>query len=86
MLIKNTTEAMKTMMQLIKSKTKTPVTSNENKEEKKKKCNVKRNKYNEAPICKHCNKKPLSKKKDEFWELETNKASRPNNLKSNKST
>jgi hypothetical protein len=35
MLIKNTTETMKEMMQLIKSKTNTPVTSNETKEEKK---------------------------------------------------
>jgi hypothetical protein len=56
MLIKNTTKAMKGMMQLIKNNTKTPVISNDTKEEKKKKCNEKRKKYNKAPICKHCDK------------------------------
>jgi hypothetical protein len=63
MLIKNTTEAMKEMMQLIKSKTKTPFTSNETKEEKKKKRVEKRKKYNEAPICKHCIKSTNQKRK-----------------------
>jgi hypothetical protein len=50
MLIKNTTEAMKKMMQLIKNDTKTPVISNETIEEKKKKCkknvrNITRHQY-----------------------------------------
>jgi hypothetical protein len=84
--IKNTTEAMYEMMQLIKNNSKTPVISNDTKEEKKRKHNEKCKKYNKAPICKHCNKKHPSKKEDDCWELDANKASRPNNWKSNKST
>ncbi len=45
MLINNTTEAMKEMMQLIKNDTKTPVLSNETKEEKEKKRNEKRKRF-----------------------------------------
>ncbi len=74
------------MMQHIKNNTKTPVILNETKEEKKKKCDEKRKKYNKAPICKHCDKKHPSKKEDESSELETNKASHQNNWKSNKCT
>jgi hypothetical protein len=51
MLIKNTTEAMKEMIQLIKNDTKTTVISNDTKEEKKKKPDEKRKRYNKAPIC-----------------------------------
>jgi hypothetical protein len=75
---------MKEMVQLIKSKTKTPVTSNETKQEKKKKRDEKRKKYNKAPICKHCDKKHPLKKEDKCCKLETNKASHPNNWKSTK--
>jgi hypothetical protein len=57
-LIKSTTDAMKEMMQLIKSNATTP--TNPTKlldEEKKKKRDEKQKKYNEAPICAHCGKK-----------------------------
>ena len=86
-LIKSTTDAMKEMMQLIKSNATNP--SNPNKlsdEEKKKKRDEKQKKYNEAPVCTHCGKKHPTKKEDECWELEKNKASRPENWKSTKST
>ena len=55
-------------------------------EEKKKKRDEKRQKYNDAPICKNCGKIHPSKAEDECWELEKNKESRPANWKSNKST
>jgi hypothetical protein len=62
-LIKSTTEAMKEMMQLIKSEAKTPSNTNDSsKEEKQNKHDKKRKKYNEAPICKNCRKKHPSKK------------------------
>jgi hypothetical protein len=86
-LIKSTTDAMKEMMQLIKSNGSTPTNpTNTTNEEKKKKREEKRKKYNEAPICTHCGKKHPSKKEDDCWELEKNKASRPANWKSSKST
>ena len=43
-------------------------------------------KYNNAPICKHCGKKHPTKAEDDCWELEKNKDSRPSNWKSAKST
>jgi len=86
-LIKSTTDAMKEMMQLIKSNATTsmnPIKLSD--EEKKKKRDEKRQKYNEAPVCTHCGKKHPTKKEDECWELEKNKSSRPVNWKSSKST
>ncbi len=76
---------MKEMMNLLKDKG----TNNSTKltdGEKKKKRDEKRKKYNDAPICKHCGKKHLTKAEDECWELEKNKDSRPSNWKSAKST
>ena len=58
----------------------------EKRQAKKKKRDEKRKKYNDAPICKHCGKKHLTKAEDECWELEKNKESRPANWKSTKST
>ena len=86
-LIKSTTDAMKEMMQLIKSNGNTPTNPTKaTDEEKKKKRDEKRKKYNEAPVCTHCGKKHPSKKEEDCWELEKNKASRPTNWKSSKST
>jgi hypothetical protein len=86
-LIKSTTDAMKEMMLLIKSNGSTPTNIiKTTDEEKKKKRDEKRKKYNEAPICTHCGKKHPSKKEEDCWELEKNKASRPDNWKSTKST
>ena len=86
-LIKSTTDAMKEMMQLIKSNASTPTNpTNATDEEKKKKRDEKRKKYNEAPVCTHCGRKHPSKKEEDCWELEKNKASRPANWKSTKST
>ena len=83
-LIKSTTEAMKEMMALIKNDKKEP--SGQSNDEKKKKREERRKKYNDAPVCKHCNKKHPTKAEDECWELEKNKDSRPANWKSAKST
>ena len=83
-LIKSTTEAMKEMMSLIKNKRKEPRKQSD--EEKKKKREEQRQKYNDAPVCKNCGKKHPTKKEEECWELETNKASRHANWKSSKST
>ena len=81
-------EAMKEMMnQIAKNDAKTPDNSNKvNKEEKQKKHDEKLKKYNVTPICKHCGKNHPSKKEDECWKLEANKASRPSTWKSSKST
>ena len=83
-LIKSTTEAMKEMMALIKNDKKEP--SGQSNDEKKKKREERHKKYNDAPVCKHCNKKHPAKAEDECWELEKNKDSRPANWKSAKST
>jgi hypothetical protein len=86
-LIKSTTDAMKEMMLLIKSNgTNSSTSTKATDEDKKKKRDEKRKKYNEAPICTHCGKKHPSKKEEDCWELEKNKASRPDNWKSTKST
>jgi len=86
-LIKSTTDAMKEMMLLIKSNGTNPTTSTKaTDDDKKKKRDEKRRKYNEAPICTHCGKKHPSKKEEDCWELAKNKASRPDNWKSTKST
>ena len=86
-LIKSTTDAMKEIMQLIKSNGNTPTNpTNATDEEKKKKRDEKRKKYNEAPVCTHCGKKHPSKKEEDCWELEKNNASCPANWKSSKST
>jgi hypothetical protein len=77
MLIKSTTDAMKEMMSLIKSKSKAPNNATNN--EKKKKCKEKCKKYKDTPICKHCGRKHPSKPENECWELEANQASRPAN-------
>jgi hypothetical protein len=83
-LIKSTTEAMKEMMALIKNEKKE--SNNQSTDEKKKKREEKRKKYNDAPVCKNCGKKHPNKAEDECWELEKNKASRPSNWKTTKST
>ena len=85
-LIKSNTEAMKQMMSLIKNDRKEPGDKKQPDEEKKKKREERRQKFNDAPVCKHCGKKHPTKKEDECWELEVNKASRPVNWKSTKNT
>jgi hypothetical protein len=86
-LIKSTTNAMREMMQLIKSNATTPTYPIKLMDkERKKKHDEKRKKYNEAPVCTHCGKKHPSKKENDCWELEKNKASRPDNWKSSKIT
>jgi len=86
-LIKSTTDAMKEMMQLIKTNSGTPTNPTKaTDEEKKKKRDERRKRYKEAPVCTHCGKKHPSKKEDECWELEKNKSSRPADWKSSKST
>jgi hypothetical protein len=68
-LIKNTTEAMKEMMVLVKtenkpSEKKTLTNNNDtSKGGKKKRTKERRKMYNNAPICKHCNRKHPAKKK-----------------------
>ncbi len=88
MLIKSTTNAMKEMMQLVKNQT--TMQSNPTNvlpfEEQKKKYNEKRKKFWNAPVCTHCGRRHPSKKEDECLELEKNKATRPANWKSSKST
>jgi hypothetical protein len=85
-LIKSNTEAMKQMMSLIKNDRKESGDKKQPDEEKKKKREERRQRFNDAPVCKHCGKKHPTKKEDECWELEVNKASRPVNWKSSKST
>ncbi len=67
-------------MSLIKNEQKAP--KNQPNNERKKKQDKRRKAYNEAPLCKHCGKKP----EDECWELEKNKDSCPSDWKSSKST
>jgi hypothetical protein len=77
-LIKSKTNTMKEMMLIIKdNKSPTNPTKQTDKEKKKKKKDKKRKK---------CGKKHPSKAKDDCWELEKNKESRPLNWKSSKST
>ncbi len=78
-LIKSTTEAMKEMRNLTQA-------PNSNSEDKKKKCKDKHDKYCDAPICKHCDRKHPSKTEDKCWELPKNTASHPASWKSKKST
>jgi hypothetical protein len=86
-LIKNTMDAMKKMMKLIKNEAKTPSNPTELLDkEKKKKGDEKRKWYNEVPICTLCRKKHPLKKEDECWELEKNKELYPNTWKLSKST
>jgi hypothetical protein len=70
LLIKSTTDAMKEMMLLIKDNRNPSNFNNQTNEERKKKKDEKCRKYNDAPICKHCNKKNPSKAKDKCWELD----------------
>jgi hypothetical protein len=89
MLIKSTTDAMKEMMQLVKNQATTQTNPTPTKvlyEEKKKRRNEKQKRYYETPVCTHCGRKHPSKKEGDCWELEKNKASRPANRKSSKST
>ena len=83
-LVQTTTAAMKEMMLLLKEN-KTPINKVPD-EEKQRKRDEKKKKYNNAPVCKNCGKKHPSKAENECWELEANKASRPANWKSMKST
>jgi hypothetical protein len=85
-LIKSITEAMKKMMELVQSSNKGDSNNKASKEEKKKKREEKRQKYNAAPVCKHCNKKHPNNAEDQCWELEKNAALRPTNWTSSKST
>ena len=86
-LIKSTTDAMREMMQLIKSNSTTPTNPTKlSDEERKKRREDRRKRYIEAPVCTHCGKKHPAKKEDQCWELEKNKASRPANWVSAKST
>ncbi len=91
-LIKNTTEAMKEMMVLVKSENKPsenkPLTNNSDmsKGGRKKRTEERCKMYNNAPICKHCNRKHPAKKEEECWELKTKAASQPLYWKSSKST
>ena len=85
-LIRSTTEAMKEMMALVKAEKGTGKDDKTSNDEKKKKREEKRKRYNDAPTCKHCNKKHPSKAEDECWELEKNAASRPANWTSSKNT
>jgi hypothetical protein len=78
------THQMETMMSLIKNDKKEP--TGQSNDEKKKKREERRNKYNDAPVCKHCSKKHPTKKEDESWELEKNKDSHPANWTSTKSS
>ncbi len=87
MLIKSTTDAMKLMMQMVKNQATTQTNPTPTKvlyEEKKIRCNEKQKRYYETPVCIHCGRKHPSKKEDNFWELEKNKASRPANWKLSK--
>jgi hypothetical protein len=91
-LIKNTTEALKEMMALVKSENKPsenkPLTNNNDmskggrKKRTKERCKM----YINAPIHKHCNRKHPAKKEDECWKLEANAASCPSYWKPSKST
>ena len=83
-LVQTTTAAMKEMMLLLKEN-KTPINKVPD-EDKQRKRDEKKKKYNDAPVCKNCGKKHPSKAENECWELEANKASRPANWKSMKST
>ncbi len=75
-LLKSTMDAMKERMQLIKSNATTPTNPTKimDKEWKKKR-GEKCKKYNKALVCTHSGKKHPSKKEDNCWELEKNKAS-----------
>jgi hypothetical protein len=64
-LIKSTTEAMKEMLSLMKGYNTQANTPNSDSKEKKKKCKGKCNKFCNAPICKHCDKKHPSKPEDQ---------------------
>lgn len=92
MLMRATTESMKDMMNLMKANmAKSPSPNGGQSDatataDKKKKREEKQKKYNDAPVCKHCNRKHPSKPENECWELEANASSRPTNWKSNKST
>ena len=75
---------MKEMMQLLKEGKTT--NSEAEKSQRQSKREERKKKLENTPACKHCGKKHPSKKEDECWELESNKASRPSNWKSTKST
>ncbi len=90
-LIKNTTEALKEMMALVKSENKPsenkPLTNNNDipkggRKKREERCKM----YNNAPICKYCNRKHPAKKEEKCWELQANAASHPSYWKSFKST
>jgi hypothetical protein len=88
MLIESTMDAMKEMMLLVKNQT--TMQSNPTNvlpfEEKKNKYNERQKKFWDLPVCTHCGRRHPSKKEDECWELEKNKATCPANWKSSKST
>ncbi len=71
-LIKSTTEAMKKMMELVQSSNKGDNNDKTSKDDKKKKQEEKCQKYNAAPVCKHCNKKHPNNVEDKCWEQEKN--------------
>jgi hypothetical protein len=78
--IKNTTEAIKEMMALVKSENKPSENKslrNNNDMSRKKRTEERGKMYSNAPICKHCNRKHPTKKEEECWELKANAASHP---------
>jgi hypothetical protein len=88
-LIRSTTEAMKEMMTLVKSDNKNPTNANNRTNEKKTKWQEKQNKYKDAPVCKHCNRKHPNQQESECWpgwELKSKAKSRPTWWRPNKST
>ena len=92
MLIRSMTKSMKEMMNLMKANMAKSPNANSGPIDvaaataKKKNRDEKQKKNNNAPVCKHCNKKHPSKPENKCWELETNASSHPTNWKLSKST
>ncbi len=85
-LIRSTTEATKEMMTLVKSDNKNPTNANNGRNEKKTKRQGKQNKYKDAPVCKHCNRKHPNQQESKCWELKSNAKSCPTWWRPKKST
>jgi hypothetical protein len=77
-LIRSITEAMKEMMTLVKSDNKNPTNANNGTNEKKTKWQEKQNKYKDAPVCKHCNRKHTNQQESKCWDLKSNAKIPPN--------
>jgi hypothetical protein len=85
-LICSMTEAMKEMMTLVKFDNENPINANNGTNEKKTKWQEKQNKYKDAPVCKHCNRKHPNQQESKCWEHKSNTKSRPTWWRPNKST